>query len=130
MSRGNKVAIRIEMHPNGVHIIDNVGGQALWGGVNEFDIVWSPAPFDLRAEPERVRRSRACGLAAMLRALTRVWFDKGDIPVLAWHRGKEGCDPARVVPCRAVASHAKGSGRWRRAEPKDLRGEDAVVIEA
>ena len=32
--------------------------------------------------------------------------------------------------CRAVASHAKGSGRWRKAEPGDLRGEDAVVIEA
>ena len=61
MSRGSKVAIRIEMHPNGVHIIDNVGGQALWGGVNEFDVIWSPAPFDPRAEPEALpglRRGR------------------------------------------------------------------------
>lgn len=130
MSRGSKVAICIVVHPDGVHIIDNVGGQALWGRVGEFEIVWSSAKLDPRAEPGRLRRSRACGLAAMLRALTRVWFGYGDIPVLAWHRGKEGCDPARVSVCRVMASHAKGSGRWRKAEPDDLRGEDAVVIEA
>lgn len=130
MRRGCKVAIRIEMHPNGVHIIDNVGGQALWGRVNEVDVVWSATRFDPRAEPERIRRSRACGLASTLKALTRVWFEKGDIPVLAWHRGKEGCDPAKASVCRAIASHAKGSGRWLKVDPKDLRGEDAVVIEA
>lgn len=126
----SRVAIRIEMHPNGVHIIDNVGGQALWGRVDEFEIVWSASRFDPRAEPERIRRSRVCGLAAMLKALTRVWFAHGDIPVLAWHRGKEGCDPARMRVCRVMASHARGSGRWRKTEPGDLRGEDAVVIEA
>ena len=130
MSRGSKVAIRIEMHPNGVRVVDNVGGQALWGRVGEFDVVWSAARLDPRAEPERVRRSRACGLAALLKALTRVWFEEGDIPVLTWHRGKEGCDPARANLYRMVASHARGSGRWRKTEPKDLRGEDAVVIEA
>ena len=60
MSRGSKVAIRIEMHPNGVHIIDNVGGQALWGGVNEFDVIWSPAPFDPRAECFLVLKLTVC----------------------------------------------------------------------
>lgn len=130
MSRGSKVAMRLEMHPNGVRVVDDVGKQALWGRVGEFEVVWSATRFDPRGEPERLRRSRACGLAAMLKALTRVWFEEGDVPVLAWHRGKEGCDPARANLYRMVASHARGSGRWRKTEPKDLRGEDAVVIEA
>lgn len=126
----SRCALRIEMHPNGVHVIDNVGKQALWGRADEFEIVWSATRFDPRGEPERLRRGRACGLAATLRALTRLWFSHGDIPVLTWRRGQQGCDAAKAQVRRMVASHDRGRGRWLATGSDDLRGEDAVVIEA